>query len=92
MDRMKTIIAVLIILLLVLQYKLWFGKGSVPDIKNNEQQIALKQQENQQLQKRNNAMASEIKELKQGKTAAQERARHDLGMVKKDETYYQFVN
>jgi len=89
---MRTVIVVLVLLLLVLQYKLWFGKGSVQDIKASQQRIALNKKENEQLAKRNQAVANEIAELKQGKGAAQERARHDLGMVKKDETYYQFVN
>ena len=53
-------------------------------------QIQIK--ENNQLQERNAALGEEVQDLKQGYEAIEERARNDLSMVKKDETFYQFVN
>jgi cell division protein FtsB len=89
---MKMVLLVLVLLLAVLQYKLWFANSGVRDVRHLKATIALQQKENEHLAKRNAILEEEVKELKQGKTAAQERARHDLGMIKKDETYYQFVH
>ncbi len=88
---MRTVIVALVVILLLLQYKLWFSDGNVSDVyqlrKNVDTQIA----KNIELRERNTALDAEVTELKQGKQAVEEHARTDLGMVKKGETFYQFI-
>jgi cell division protein FtsB len=88
---MRIAIICLGLLVLVLQYKLWFSKGGLQDVARLKRAIYLQQKENTQLAKRNATLLDEVTELKQGKAAAQERAREDLGMIKKNEVYYQLV-
>ncbi len=91
MTNMRTVIVALVVILLLLQYKLWFSNGNVSDVyqlrKNVDTQIA----KNIELRERNTALDAEVTELKQGKQAVEEHARTDLGMVKKGETFYQFI-
>jgi cell division protein FtsB len=89
---MKAIIAVLSILFVLLQFKLWFGEGSMKDVWRLEDAIAAQASENRQLKERNQALAAEVADLKQGLEAIEERARIDLGMIKKGETFYQVVD
>jgi cell division protein FtsB len=89
---MKAIIAVLAILFVLLQFKLWFGEGSMKDVWRLEDAIAAQASENRQLKERNQALAAEVADLKQGLEAIEERARIDLGMIKKGETFYQVVD
>ena len=88
---MKTIIAVLAVLFVLLQYKLWFGEGSMMEVWRLEDAIAKQGEENTQLRERNQALAAEVQDLKQGVEAIEERARFELGMIKKGETFYQVV-
>ena len=88
---MKIIVASLILLLLILQYKLWGGDDGVPDVLQIQKEVDLAKQEEQRLQERNNALAAEVRDLKQGLEAIEERARTELGMIRNDETYYQIV-
>jgi cell division protein FtsB len=88
---MKGLIAVLIVVLLLLQYKLWFGDGNMREVWALREAIELQKQENQQLQERNAALEAEVQDLKQGLEAVEERARSELGMIKKDETFFQII-
>jgi cell division protein FtsB len=89
---MKSLTAVLAILLVLLQFKLWFGEGSMKDVWRLEDAIAAQTRENAQLSERNQALAAEVADLKQGLEAVEERARSELGMVKQGETFYQVVD
>jgi cell division protein FtsB len=89
---MKTLSFVLIMMLCVLQYELWFSQNGVRQYFALKQAIAQQQLENQQLAARNQRIASEISDLKNGHEAIEEHARNDLGMVKNGETFYQVVN
>lgn len=89
---MKVIIAALAILFVLLQYKLWFGEGSMKDVWRLEDAIAQQSNENAQLKERNQALIAEVDDLKQGLEAIEERARSELGMIKKNETFYQVVD
>ena len=89
---MKPLIAVLAVLLVLLQFKLWFGEGSMKDVWRLEDAIAAQTKENAQLSERNQALAAEVADLKQGLEAVEERARSELGMVKQGETFYQVVD
>jgi len=85
---MKTLLAVLALLLLLLQTKLWQGEGSLSDIWRLDREIAAQSQANQQLQRRNDALLQEVNDLKNGLDSIEERARSELGLIKKGETFY----
>lgn len=88
---MKLIIALLIALVLALQYPLWMGSGSVVEAWRLKQERDTQGEENRTLKERNLALEAEVRDLKQGHAAIEERARSELGMIKKDETFYQVV-
>jgi cell division protein FtsB len=85
---MKWIVAILILVILGLQYRLWFGEGSFEQIAELEREIEKQKMENASLQDHNNLLLSRIKELKQGSEGLEEKARQDLGMIKEGETFY----
>ena len=82
---------VLILLLAGLQYRLWVGNGSLAQVADLQRQIAEQQGENERLLERNRILDAEVLELKQGMETVEERARHELGMVKEGETLYQLA-
>ena len=88
---MKILITLLIVVLILLQYKLWFGEGNLVDMWRLRTAIEAQAKENQRLRERNLALEAEVKDLKQGLEAVEERARSELGMVKKGETFYQII-
>lgn len=89
---MKILIAVLVLLTVLLQFKLWFGEGSMKDVWRLEAAIAEQTEDNQRLRDRNQALAAEVDDLKEGLEAIEERARNDLGMIRQGETFYQVVD
>ncbi|WP_419419287.1 cell division protein FtsB [Legionella sp. D16C41] len=88
---MRPIVIILILAFLGLQYKLWLGDGSILHWYNLENQITQQKKENERLIARNHALEADILELKSGDQALEEQARYELGMVKNDEIFYQFV-
>lgn len=89
---MKVIIGILLLILALLQMRLFFGDGSIPEMLALEEQVKLKQEEVDKLKERNLTLDAEVKDLKHQLDALEERARTDLGMVQKNETFYQNVN
>lgn len=87
----RWLIVILIILLIGLQYRLWFGDPSLPDIWQLDANIELQQKINDDLSQRNSELEAEVQDLKQGQSALEERARSELGMVKEGETFFQLV-
>ncbi len=81
----------LIMALAGLQYRLWVGEGSLAQANELTRQIAEQQGENERLLERNRILEAEVLELKKGMETVEERARHELGMVKEDETLYQLA-
>ncbi len=79
------------VLLLLLQYKLWFGDASVGDVLNLRETIKEQQAKNEAVKQRNAVLAAEVEDLKTGLEAIEERARSELGMIKKDETFIHIV-
>jgi len=73
----------------VLQYRLWVGEGSLAHVTQLKQDIASQKSENEKLLERNRVLTAEVIELKQGLETIEERARHELGMVKEGETLFQ---
>ena len=89
---MKIVIAVLLILLVALQYRLWLGSGGMSEVRRLEAALETQREENDRLEARNHRLAAEVHDLKEGLEAVEERARTELGMIGKDETYYQLVD
>lgn len=88
---MKLLVYALLALLLVLQYPLWFGNGSAVNLWRLQREITVQLAENARLKERNAALEAEVLDLKNGLAAIEERARSELGMVKKGETFYQVI-
>lgn len=88
---MKVLIALLVILLIGLQVRLWFGDGSLQEVSRLRNEARDTQTELIRLRGRNQALAAEVADLKSGLDAIEERARAELGMIDPDETFYQFV-
>ena len=78
-------------LILLLQYPLWLGKGSWLRVWDLDRQVQAQKDQNAALQTRNVALDAEVKDLKQGVDAVEERARYELGMIKRDEVFFQIV-
>lgn len=89
---MKIVIAVLLILLVALQVRLWLGSGGMSEMRRLEAALEAQREENARLEARNHRLAAEVHDLKEGLEAVEERARTELGMIGKDETYYQLVD
>jgi cell division protein FtsB len=81
--------AILITLLLVLQGQIWLGKGSVPTVIELENKIQLQNELNAKAKRINGQLSSEVNDLKEGLNTVEERARHELGMVKANEIFVQ---
>lgn len=88
---MKILAIFLAALLLALQYPLWAGKGSWMRVREMDRNLAQQRDTNARLRARNEALDAEVRDLKQGLDALEERARMDLGMIRKDEIFYQVV-
>lgn len=88
---MKPLAIALASLIVALQYPLWFGKGGWLKVRDLDRQVALQRETNAALKARNDALDAEVRDLKQGLEAVEERARTDLGMIRKDEIFYQVV-
>lgn len=88
---MKTLALILAGLLLGLQYPLWIGKGSWTKVWELERSLAQSREGNAKLKARNDALDAEVRDLKEGMEAIEERARLELGMIRRDEIFYQVV-
>ncbi len=88
---MKTTIIFLCILFVLLQVKLWFGEASVKDVIELRETVEQQREENNKIAQRNSVLAAEVEDLKTGLEAVEERARSELGMIKKDETFIHIV-
>ncbi|GAC16789.1 cell division protein FtsB [Aliiglaciecola lipolytica] len=88
---MKWITLTLVSLFLLLQYRLWFGKNSIPDYVEIKQSVEEQRARNADLVQRNNLLLADIKDLKIGGEAMEERARNELGLIKEGETFYRIL-
>ncbi|PKG86323.1 cell division protein FtsB [Colwellia sp. 75C3] len=88
---MRVFTAILLILLILLQYRLWFGKNSVPDYLVLKENVVRQQSANEKLQQRNKLLFADTDDLKLGLEAIEERARNELGMIKDNETFFRLI-
>ena len=88
---MRWLTLILVALIALLQYSLWLGKGSWLKVWELDQKLQSQRETNKTLQARNASMDAEVHDLKQGFDAIEERARSELGMVKKDEVFFQVL-
>ena len=87
----RAVTLILVALLLLLQYPLWLGKGGWLKVWDLNQQVEAQQQANRQTQARTATLDAEVRDLKQGTEAIEERARSELGMIKRDEVFFQIL-
>jgi cell division protein FtsB len=88
---MKWAMVALFTLFCLLQYRLWFGKNSVPDFVSLKSEVALQVAQNANLRQRNNLLKADIEDLQIGLDAVEERARNELGLIKQGETFYRIL-
>ena len=89
--KLRGVFALLIFLLLMLQFRLWVGEGSLAEVRELKRQLAAQQTQLDQLQQRNEALRAEVESLKQDDSAIEARARQELGMIREGETYFQLI-
>ncbi len=88
---MRVLTVVLGVLIVLIQYPLWLGKGGWMRVWEIDRQVTAQKQTNAKLDVRNKALDAEVRDLKQGSDAIEERARYELGMVKQDEVFFQVL-
>ncbi|MGR9107823.1 MAG: cell division protein FtsB [Gammaproteobacteria bacterium] len=88
---MKLLVGTLLILLVGLQYKLWFGESGFQQMRAYQARIATLKQALEEVRSRNAILQAEVDDLKNGMDGIEERARRDLGMIRKNETFFQII-
>jgi cell division protein FtsB len=88
---MKWLVAALLVVVLLLQYRIWVSEDGVRGLDRLQTTVAAQRADNDQLGERNRQLAAEVHDLKNGMEALEERARSDLGMIAGNETFYQVV-
>jgi len=88
---MKRLIAVLLLVLIGLQYKLWFGDGSLSEVVQLSRELEIQKTKLQELEERNRILEAQVLDLQNGLDAIEEKARNDLGMIKQGETFIQLI-
>lgn len=88
---MRLLAVALVLLIAAIQTPLWFGKGGWLRVFELRREVQAAQSHNEQLRQRNAALEAEVRDLKTGHEAVEERARSELGMIKQDEIFYQLI-
>jgi cell division protein FtsB len=88
-SHMRILAYVLIALIVALQYPMWLGKGGWLQVREYDRQLAKQRETNEKLKARNEALDADVRDLKTGFEAIEERARGELGMIKHDEVLFQ---
>ncbi|HSQ80791.1 MAG TPA: cell division protein FtsB [Casimicrobiaceae bacterium] len=86
---MRWLALVFAALILAIQYPMWLGKGGWLQVREYDRQVALQRDANAKLKARNDALDADVRDLKTGYEAIEERARADLGMIRQDEVFFQ---
>ncbi len=88
---MKILLAVVVLLIGLLQHRLWYGDGGIEQIKAYQQQLNDLTKEAEEKSLRNKALYAEVEDLRLGQEAIEERARNELGMIREGETFFQVL-
>jgi cell division protein FtsB len=88
---MKYFVAIIILLIVHLQYRIWLGDGSIAEIRAYQQRLDDLKKVAEEKKQRNQALYAEVLDLRKGQEAVEERARNELGMIKPDETFFQVL-
>jgi cell division protein FtsB len=88
---MKAVMILLTVILVLLQYRLWFTHDGLPAVLYLHRQVEIQRQDNDVLEERNKMLAADVHDLKSGLDALEERARNDMGMIKSGETFLQII-
>ncbi len=86
---MRWLALVVVALIVAIQYPMWLGKGGWLQVRELDRQLAVQRDENAKLKARNEALDADVRDLKTGYEAIEERARSELGMIKGDEVFFQ---
>jgi len=89
--RLQLALGVLLLVLIALQIRLWFGEGSLAEVLALKQQLAAQRAELADLYERNATLRAEVEDLKEGLAAIEARARSELGLIREGETYFQLL-
>ncbi len=88
---MRLLIALLLLLLAALQYRLWLGDGGLRELWSLREAVARQAADDERRQARNRALLAEVRDLRSGQAAIEERARSRLGMIRRGETFYRII-
>lgn len=90
--KLQLTVALLFALLIGLQYRLWYGEGSLSEVTSLKHQLAVQRTELDDLHERNATLQAEVDDLKEGLAAIEARARSELGLIREGETYFQLLS
>ena len=88
---MKILLSIIILLIVLLQYRLWYGDGGIEEIKAYQQRLDDLMEQVEEKRERNEALYAEVEDLRKGQEAVEERAREELGMIREGETFFQVL-
>ncbi len=91
LDYFRLLCVVLILFLVLLQYRLWYGDGGMQEIRAYEQRLEVLKKDVQEKKERNEELYAEVLDLRKGQEAIEERARYELGMIRENETFFQVI-
>lgn len=89
---MRLLTLLLLVVLALLQYRLWFGQNSVADYYRQQEELRNQQASNLELEKRNRLLRADVTDLQQGLDAIEERARNELGLIRDDEVFFRLFS
>jgi cell division protein FtsB len=89
---MRILTLLLLVVLGLLQYRLWFGQHSIADYFRLQEELQSQQASNLELEKRNRLLRADVKDLQQGLEAIEERARNELGLIRQDEVFFRLFS
>ena len=92
MNFVKILIVILILFIVQLQYRLWIGEGNVRQLQKSQQQLDILKKEVAEKKERNDALYAEMLDLRKGGVAIEERARYELGMIRKMRLFFRLLN
>ena len=90
-EIMKILLSIIILLVILLQYRLWYGDGGIEEIQAYQQRLDDLNEQVEEKRERNEALYAEVEDLRKGQEALEERARDELGMIREGETFFQVL-